>query len=368
MEGRPAPRSADGLRVLADMRYRPPGLARDAGAHRLDACVPTSGTGPWPLVVYAHGGGLNAGDKDDETRVNRNLAIAIAQRGFVVLNINHRLVDEAPHPAQAEDMAAALRWGIDHAAELMADPEQLVLAGFSSGGYLAALLAGQPRYLGAQQIDRRRLRAVAAVSGFFDIDHLAEPYLVRRFIVQPAFGRRGPGWRDASPLTHAGVHWPPTLLVSAAADRSAGPQSNALCSRLRNAGVRCSRIVVPASRDATAIARLGEGRAAPEFEAITEFLVDTTRAGPRTGASAAGPMGAAPEEPEPLRGRGHGRRRLLRPDARAGDRPHCSLAAPWLAAERSRLEIEQDATRRDCLPHRYRSHRANGKGYRRRCR
>lgn len=40
---------------------------------------------------------------------------------------------------------------------------------------------------------------------------------------------------------------------------------------------------MPASRHSTAIARLGEGRAAPEFEAITEFLVDTTRAGPRTG-------------------------------------------------------------------------------------
>jgi len=46
---------------------------------------------------------------------------------------------------------------------------------------------------------------------------------------------------------------------------------------------RCSRIVMPASRHSTAIARLGEGRAAPEFEAITEFLVDTTRAGPSTG-------------------------------------------------------------------------------------
>lgn len=40
---------------------------------------------------------------------------------------------------------------------------------------------------------------------------------------------------------------------------------------------------MPASRHSTAIARLGEGRAAPEFEANAEFLVDTTRAGPRTG-------------------------------------------------------------------------------------
>lgn len=300
VEGRPAERRADGLRVLADLRYRPPGLARDPGAHRLDAYLPASGSGPWPLVVYAHGGGLNAGAKDDGTRVNRNIAIAIAQRGFVVLNINHRLADEAPHPAQAEDMAAAVRWGIDHAAELQADPDRLVLAGFSSGGFLAALLAGEPRHLEAQRVDPRRLRAVAAVSGFFDIDHLAEPFLVRRFIVEPAFGHRGPAWRDASPLARAGAHWPPTLLVSAAADRAAGPQSDALCTRLQESGVHCRRIVVPASRHSTAIARLGDGRAAPEFEAMVAFLLDATGVVHHSPARSVGPRKAAPGTTAPL--------------------------------------------------------------------
>lgn len=281
IDGRPELRNADGLRVLVNLRYRPRSFASDERAHLLDAYVPASGTGPWPMIVYAHGGGLNAGDKDDETRVNRNMSIALANRGFVVLNINHRLVDEAPHPAQAEDMAAAVRWGIDHADELRADPDRLVLAGFSSGGYLAALMAADPRYLEAQRIDSRRLRGVAAVSGFFDIDHLAEPFLVRRFIVEPAFGNGHSSWRDASPLTYAAAHWPPTLLIRAAADRASGPQSDALCVRLRDAGVRCRCVVVPNSDHATAIARLGDGRATPQFEAMVEFLIDATRVEPR---------------------------------------------------------------------------------------
>jgi acetyl esterase/lipase len=137
------------------------------------------------------------------------------------------------------------------------------------------------------------------VSGFVDIDHLAEPIIVRRFIVEPAFGRRRPGWRDASPLAHAGPHWPPTLLINAAADRTAGPQSAALCTRLHAAGVRCRSIVVPASQHSTAIARLGDGRAAA-FEAMVEFLVDATSAGPRSVAGAARPGGAAPGRPSAL--------------------------------------------------------------------
>lgn len=277
VEGTPPARSADGLRVLTDQRYRPAGQARDPRAHLLDVYAPATGAGPWPLVVYAHGGGLNAGAKDDETQVNRNFAIALARRGFVVLNINHLLVDEAPHPAQAQDMAAAVRWGLDHAPQLGADPHRIVLAGFSSGGYLAALLAGDPRYLETVRVEPRRLRAVVAVSGFFDLDHLAQPFFVRQFIVEPAFGPRGPVWAQAAPIAYAGAHWPPTLLVSAAEDRAAGPESDALCARLRKAGVHCERIVVPDSRHSTAIARLGSERAAAEFDALVAFVATATR-------------------------------------------------------------------------------------------
>jgi acetyl esterase/lipase len=263
VEGTPVALAADGLRVRTDLRHRPGGLARDDSAHRLD--------------VYAHGGGLNTGAKDDETQVNRNFAIALARLGFVVLNINHRLADEARQPAQAQDMAAAVHWGIEHADRLHADASRIVLAGFSSGGYLAALMAADPAHLRAEQVEPSRLSAVLAVSGFFDLDHLARAFLVHRFIVEPAFGPRGPAWTAASPSAQAGPHWPPTLLVTAEEDRSAAPESDELCSRLGARGVHCARLVVPSTRHATAIARLGDGRAIPEFEAIAAFLQEAVR-------------------------------------------------------------------------------------------
>jgi len=272
-EGYPAPRAPAGVHLIRDIAYRDTAAAEDRSAFLLDVVAPSPASEvPRPIVVFAHGGGLNAGAKDDETQVNSNLAIALAQHGYLVLNINHRLASEAPHPAQAQDMAAAVRWAVDHGGAHGGDPQRIVLGGFSSGGYLATLLAGDPGYLQEAGAAPARIRAVFAVSGFFDLHHLSQSFPVRKFIVEPAFGARGPAWETASPSTFAGSHWPPTLLLSAALDRSAGPQSDALCAQLQRAGVACRHAVVPASRHATAIAHLGSDRAPASFDVLVEFL------------------------------------------------------------------------------------------------
>lgn len=223
-EGYPAAREPDGVPLIRDISYRKGAESKDRAAYLLDVVTSTqTGAAPRPMVVFAHGGGLNAGAKDDETQVNTNLAIALAQRGYLVLNINHRLVSDMPHPAQAQDIAAAVRWAIDHGHAHGGDPRRIVLGGFSSGGCLAALLAADRRYLREAGVDAERIRAVFAVSGFFDLHHLSQPFLVRKFIVEPAFGARSGVWETASPSAFAGSHRPPTLLLSAAEDRSASP-------------------------------------------------------------------------------------------------------------------------------------------------
>ena len=127
-------------------------------------------------------------------------------------------------------------------------------------------------YLQEAGVSPDRIRAVFAVSGFFDLHHLSQSFLVRKFIVEPAFGVRSQMWEMASPSTFAGSHWPPTLLLSAAQDRSAGPQSAALCAQLQGAGVTCQHVTVPASRHATAIAHLGSDRAPASFKMLVDFL------------------------------------------------------------------------------------------------
>jgi acetyl esterase/lipase len=277
--GYPPARSLTAVQVHKDLTYGAPGAGNDSRAHLLDVFRKRDAAGSGdslPVLVWVHGGGLNAGDKDDETRVNTNMAVAFAEQDFVVLNVNHRLARDEAHPAQAQDLAAAVAWAVRHAAEFGGDPHRLVLAGFSSGGYLAALVAGDPRYLADAGVDRRRVRAVFAVSGFYDLQHLAQPFLVRKFIVEPAFGARSEQWDVASPVRYVGAHWPPSLLMTAESDRASNPQSADLCERLRQFDVPCEHWTLPGRSHATAVAALGDGTADVSWGRVVAWLHAST--------------------------------------------------------------------------------------------
>src|SRR5215813_7140028 len=69
----------------------------------LDLYLP-EGAGPFPVVVWIHGGSWLSGDKAGGP------AIRQASRGYAVASINYRLSYEAKFPAQLEDCKAAVRW------------------------------------------------------------------------------------------------------------------------------------------------------------------------------------------------------------------------------------------------------------------
>ena len=115
-----------------DVEYaRPQGLPQ-----RLDLHVP-DGPGPWPLVVWVHGGGWQGGDK---ALAPAGAQLRQATRGYAVASVNYRLSGVAPHPAQIHDVKAAVRWLRLHAAEYRVDPSRVGAWGSSAGGHLVALL------------------------------------------------------------------------------------------------------------------------------------------------------------------------------------------------------------------------------------
>ena len=98
------------------------------------------GDGPFPVVLYFHGGGFVVGDLDTQDMIARGLA---GGAGALVISVDYRLAPEHKFPAAPEDAWAALGWAAAHAAELNGDPAKIAVAGDSAGGVLAIGLALQ---------------------------------------------------------------------------------------------------------------------------------------------------------------------------------------------------------------------------------
>ena len=104
---------------------------------------------PRPVLVYFHGGGWTIGNVDITDRPCRALAHAT---GGVVVSVEYRMAPEDKFPAALDDCYAVTRWAAEHAAELGADPDRLVVIGDSAGGNLAAAVALLAREQGTPTI------------------------------------------------------------------------------------------------------------------------------------------------------------------------------------------------------------------------
>ncbi|GLZ03080.1 esterase [Actinomadura sp. NBRC 104412] len=126
----------DGAFEIEERTVPGPRGAPDVG---LLICRPAGAREPLATVYYTHGGGMIIGD--NRTGVSEPLDWSQELGGLAVVSVEYRLAPEHPHPAPIEDCYAGLVWTAGHAAELGLDPGQIILAGQSAGGGLAAALA-----------------------------------------------------------------------------------------------------------------------------------------------------------------------------------------------------------------------------------
>ena len=113
---------------------------------KLDIYTPTSVARPptgWPVVVFFYGGSWNTGGRTQY----QFLGEALAARGVLTLVADYRLYPEVRYPDFLIDSAQALAYGFNNAARLGGDPRRVFVMGHSSGGYNAALLALDARWL-----------------------------------------------------------------------------------------------------------------------------------------------------------------------------------------------------------------------------
>jgi acetyl esterase len=96
------------------------------------------GRGPFPVLIFFHGGGWVILNLDTHDSLCRHLA---KRASCVVVSVDYRLAPEHKFPAAAEDAYAATRWVADNANRIDVDPTRIAVGGDSAGGNLAAVVS-----------------------------------------------------------------------------------------------------------------------------------------------------------------------------------------------------------------------------------
>lgn len=236
----------EGVTFIPDIAYR-----EGNEAWKLDLAMPTErGETPRPALVFIHGGGWRGGDKRRGGFLRPT--ISYADKGYVCVTVNYRMLDEAPITACVEDVKNAVRWLRAHAEEYNIDPERIGASGNSAGAHLAVMLGVCPPSAGLEgdgpyQEYSSMVQAVVASATPTDFLSVMSDRQRNRSNAQAARPPRKNELRleseevraKTSPVTYASADAPPILLVHAISDRTVGVyHSDKLVRALREAGAK----------------------------------------------------------------------------------------------------------------------------------
>ncbi len=226
-------------KVQRDVAYAEPKSER----RTLDVYAPTSGT-DHPIVVWIHGGGWRQGDKQSVQHKPQ----AFVDRGFVFVSINYRFVPQVNLKEMTGDVAKAIRWSHDHAAEFGGNSKLIFVMGHSAGAHLAALVCTDDRYLQAEGLSLSLIKGCVPVdTAAYDVPlRFAGSDAAKAAKGNAIFGDDEAMHRELSPVTYVGkVKSIPAFLILHVAGRAdSTAQSQKIAKALVQAGV--SAAVVPA--------------------------------------------------------------------------------------------------------------------------
>ncbi len=219
----------------------------------------------WPLVVFFYGGSWNRGEREEYRFVGE----ALAARGIITVVPDYRLYPEVRYPDFLKDSAAAVAWALREAARLGADPKRGFVMGHSAGGYNAAMMALDPRWLGAEGAKPAQLAGWIGLAGAYDFLPIENPE-VKPVFLHPASPP------ESQPIRYVSRTAPPTFLAAAPEDDLINPERNTrqMAGKLQQAGVPVTLKFYPRTNHVTLIgAFAGPLRfLAPALEDVVEFV------------------------------------------------------------------------------------------------
>lgn len=147
------------IRVVRDIEFARVGDV----VLKLDLHLPATNMRP-VLIIWVHGGAWRSGSKAGMPLGE------LVEAGYPVASVDYRLSTQAKFPAQIHDLKAAIRFLRGHGSEWKLPTTNLVIAGDSAGGHLAALVGvsnGHAELEGEVGMDRGQSSAVQGIISFY---------------------------------------------------------------------------------------------------------------------------------------------------------------------------------------------------------
>lgn len=138
--------------AVSQVRIMPPSVP---GGLLVRTYTPTAaGAGPFPVIVYYHGGGWVIGSLD----VYEPSCKALAEKtGAVVVSVDYRLAPEYKFPTAHTDAFAAYKYVVQNAASFNGNPLKVAVAGESAGGNMACTVSMMARDSGGVALPKHQL-------------------------------------------------------------------------------------------------------------------------------------------------------------------------------------------------------------------
>ena len=198
---------------------------------KLDIYTPTAipPAAGWPVVVFFYGGNWTDGERGEY----KFMGEALAARGILTLVADYRLYPEVTYPAFLEDCAKAMAYGLEHAKALGGDPKRIFVMGHSAGGYNAAMLALDPRWLAPTGHSPKEIDGWIGLAGAYDFFPLEPGQPARPVFHHPDYPQ------NAQPIELVTHESPKAFLAAPVKDKVVSPERStiAMSAKLRAAGV-----------------------------------------------------------------------------------------------------------------------------------